>query len=165
MSAIKKILVAVKNPDARRQPGVDKAIGIASSLGASVELFNAISTPVFLELEPLTGQTVTEIRREALELRRARLRKSRRARKRGVKATGSVRVGLPAARSHRAPCAGSKARSHHRRMPPGPAAEALAHPPDRLGTAAHQPAAGTVAQERRPWREPTILAAVDPAHA
>ena len=50
MSAIKKILVAVKNPDARRQPGVDKAIGIARSLGASVELFNAISTPVFLEL-------------------------------------------------------------------------------------------------------------------
>src|SRR5688572_32761847 len=75
MSAYKKILVAVKNPDARSQPGVNKAIGIARSLGASVELFHSITTPVFLELEPLTGKTVAEIKREALQLRRKRLEK------------------------------------------------------------------------------------------
>src|SRR5690242_8055116 len=96
MSAIRKILIAVKNPDARRQPGVDKAVHIAKRLGASVELFNAISTPVFLELEPLTGHTVADIRREALELRRKRLDKlAARARKRGVKATSAVEWDFP----------------------------------------------------------------------
>jgi nucleotide-binding universal stress UspA family protein len=96
MSAYKKILVAVKNPDARSQPGVNKAIGIARSLGASVELFHSITTPVFLELEPLTGKTVAEIKREALQLRRKRLEKlAAHARKRGVKANCSVEWDYP----------------------------------------------------------------------
>ena len=97
MSPIRKILIAVKNPDARRQPGVDKAVHIAKRLGASVELFNAISTSVYLELQPLTGNTVAEIKHEALALRRKRLEKlAARARKRGVKATSTVEWDFPA---------------------------------------------------------------------
>ena len=48
MHPIRRVLIAVKNPDTRRQPGIDKAIRIARRLGATVELFHAISTPVFL---------------------------------------------------------------------------------------------------------------------
>ncbi len=75
MKNLRRILVAVKNPDGRRQAAVDKAIALAKRLGARVELFHAISTPVFLELQPLTGQSVADLRREALAVRGERLEK------------------------------------------------------------------------------------------
>jgi universal stress protein E len=96
MSQFKRILVAVKDPDARRQPGIEKALHIAAKLGASVELFNAISTPVFLELEPLTGRSMAQIKREALDLRHKRLLKwVTRARKRGIDASCAVEWDFP----------------------------------------------------------------------
>ena len=165
MSAIKKILVAVKNPDARRQPGVDKAIGIARSLGASVELFNAISTPIFLELEPLTGQTVAEIRREALELRRKRLEKiAARARKHGVKTACCVEWDFPPHEAIVRRARHSKvdliiAECHQGvRLKPW-----LIHLTDweLLRTS---PLPVLLLKNARPWHEPTILAAVDPSH-
>ena len=54
MRSIRRILVAVKNPDARTSPAVAKAAQLAAAIGAKVELFHAISTPVFMEFE-LTG--------------------------------------------------------------------------------------------------------------
>jgi len=166
MPAIKRILVAVKNPDARRQPGVEKAIGIARLLGASVELFNAISAPVFLELEPLTGQTVTEIKREALELRRKRLEKiAARARKRGVKTTCSVEWDFPPheaivrhARHSKADLIVAECHQGVRLKP------WLIHLTDweLLRTS---PLPVLLLKNARRWREPTILAAVDPSHA
>ena len=166
MSAIRKILIAVKNPDARRQPGVDKAVHIAKRLGASVELFNAISTPVFLELEPLTGNTVADIRREALALRRARLEKlAARAHKRGVKASSAVEWDFPpheAIVRHAHHCGADLivAECHEgRRLKPW-----LMHLTDwellRIS-----PLPVLLLKNTRPWREPTILAAVDPSHA
>jgi hypothetical protein len=68
MQAIRTILVAVKNPDERRQPGIDKALLIARSLGARVELFHAISTPVLMDLQPTNGTSLADLRREALAL-------------------------------------------------------------------------------------------------
>lgn len=73
MRAIRRILFAVKNPDARRQAGIDKAIHLAKRLGASIELFHAISSPVFLDLQPLTGTSLADLRRESLALRQRRL--------------------------------------------------------------------------------------------
>jgi universal stress protein E len=73
MQPIRKILVAVKNPDRRRHALIDKAIRLAKKLGASVEFFHAISDPVLLEVQPLTGQSLAEIKREALRIRQKRL--------------------------------------------------------------------------------------------
>lgn len=85
MRAFRRILFAVKNPDARRQRGIEKAIHIAKRLGASLELYHAISTPVFLELQPLTGTSLADLKRESLELRQSRLEKHvTRAGKHGV---------------------------------------------------------------------------------
>ena len=96
MEPLRRILFAVKDPERPSQPGVDKAIHIAKQLGASLELFNAISTPVFLELQPLTGTSVAELRDEALASRRKRLEKLvARARRRGVKASCSVEWDYP----------------------------------------------------------------------
>ena len=166
MSTIRKILIAVKNPDARLQPGVDKAIGIARSLGASIELFNAISTPIFLELEPLTGSTVVEIKREALDLRGKRLEKlAAGARKRGVKATCKVEWDFP---PHDAIVRRAKhshadliiAECHEgRRVKPW-----LIHLTD-WELLRVSPLPVLLLKNTRPWRQPTILAAIDPAHA
>jgi universal stress protein E len=73
MQPIRKILIAVKNPDRRRHAMYDKAIRLAKTLGASIEFYHAISEPVFLEIQPLTGTSVAQIRREALTLRQKRL--------------------------------------------------------------------------------------------
>jgi len=166
MEPIRKILLGVKNPDARKQPGVDKAIGIAKLLGASVELFNAISTPVFLELEPLTGRSVAQIKRESLELRGARLAKlAAHARKRGVKVSCHVAWDYP---PHEAIVRRADeihadliiAECHEgRRLKPW-----LMHLTDwELLRLCARPV--LILKNGKPWRSPVILAAVDPSHA
>ena len=94
MHATRRILLAVKNPDSRRQKGIDKAIAIAKRLGASIELYHAISTPVFLDLQPLTGTSLAELKREALALRQRRL-EAHAARASGVDITCNVRWDYP----------------------------------------------------------------------
>jgi len=166
MVPIRKILVAVKNPDLRRQPGAEKAIGIAKQLGASVEFFNAISTPVFLELQPLTGRSITEIRREALALRGARLEKLvRQARKRGVEARAHAGWDFPPheaivrrAAEIRADLIIAECHEGQRLKP------WLMHLTDwellRLS-----PRPVLLLKNDGAWRQPVILAAVDPSHA
>jgi universal stress protein E len=166
MNPIRHILVAVRNPDSPRQPGVEKAIRIAKQLGASVELFHAISTPVFLELEPLTGHSLAQIKRESLDRRRARLEKlAQRARRLDVEAEAHVAWDFPpheaiVRRAEKARTDLIIAECHHgKRLLPW-----LMHLTDwellRLST---QPV--LLLKNDRPWRDPVILAAVDPSHA
>jgi universal stress protein E len=44
---ISRILVAVKKPDAKKLPAVEKAAQLALAFGAEIELFNAISRPIY----------------------------------------------------------------------------------------------------------------------
>ena len=75
MKAIRRILFAVRNPDAARQPALIKAVGIAKSCGASLELFHALASPVFATLQPMTGESIDSLRSRLLEHARARLEK------------------------------------------------------------------------------------------
>lgn len=96
MDAIRRILFAVKNPDSRKQRGIDKAIHIAKRLGASIELYHAISSPVFLDLQPLTGTSLADLKREALDLRTRRLQAhAARADAHGVSVTCKVQWDYP----------------------------------------------------------------------
>jgi len=166
MNLIRRILIAVKNPDERRQPGVDKAIDIARKLGASVELFHAISAPVFLELEPLTGHSLAQIKRESLDLRRARLEKlAQRARELGVKATSHVAWDFPPheaiVRRAEHACVDLIIADCHqgKRLKPW-----LMHLTDwELLRLSARPV--LLLKNDRPWDEPVLLAAVDPSHA
>lgn len=167
MPAIRKILVAIKNPDSRKQPGAEKALRIAKALGAGVELFHAISSPVFLELQPLTGQSVAELRREALELRQKRLEKIvARARQLGVKAAATVEWDFPPheaivrrAIRCRADLIIAECHRGSRRLAPW-----LIHLTDwELLRASPIPV--LLLKNARPWRKGVVLAAVDPAHA
>jgi universal stress protein E len=49
MQPIRRILVAVKNPQGKASPAVIKAAQLAQALGASVELFHAIVTPMYVD--------------------------------------------------------------------------------------------------------------------
>jgi universal stress protein E len=141
-------------------------VRIAKRLGASVELFHAISSPVFLELEPLTGHTVAEIRQEALQLRQAQLdRLAARARKSGLHATSYVAWDYPPHEAIERRASQIRAdliiaECHEgKRLKPW-----LMHLTDwELLRLSARPV--LLLKNAREWREPVILGAVDPSHA
>lgn len=166
MRGVRRILFAVKNPDARRQAGIDKAIDMAKRMGASIELFHAISSPVFLDLQPLTGTSIGELRREAMELRQRRLEAhAARADARGVTVTCKVEWDYPPHEAivRRAARAGVDliiAECHEgSRLKPW-----LMHLTDweLLRTS---PVPVLLLRNTRKYQRPAILAAVDPSHA
>jgi universal stress protein E len=167
MNSIRRILFAIKNPDAHRQPGLEKTISIAKAHGASLELYHAISTPVFLDVQPLTGNSLGEIRREALALRGKRLEKlAATARKHHVAVSCKVEWDFPPHEAivRRAKSSGADlivAECHAgRRLAPW-----LVHLTDwELLRASPVPV--LLLKGSRAWqRRPRILAAVDPSHA
>jgi universal stress protein E len=96
MKPPRRILVAIKNPDARSQAGADKALAIAKTLGASVQFFHAITDPLLLDVAPVKGDTLADIKSQALTLRRQRIeRLVSRARALGVDATSAVSWDYP----------------------------------------------------------------------
>ena len=64
MPSIRRILVAIKNTDSRTSPAAVKAAQLARGLGARLELFHAIETPVYLDaVMPRRGQ-LKQIRKQ-----------------------------------------------------------------------------------------------------
>ena len=58
MQAIRRVLVAVKEPAARSQPAAAKAAQLARGLGARLELFHAIDTALYVDLVRMRGATI-----------------------------------------------------------------------------------------------------------
>lgn len=166
MPAFRRILFAVKDPDARHQPGIRKAIHIAKRLGASLELFHAISTPVFLEGQPRAGTSLAEFKRESLELRQQRLEKQvARVGKRGVHVRCTMSRDYPpyeaiVQRATRIRADLIIAECHEGRR----VTEWMIHQTDweLLRTS---PIPVLLLKNTRLYRRPVILAAVDPSHA
>ena len=165
MDNIRRILFAVKDPEGRKHAAIDKAIDIAKRLNASLELFHAISAPLFLDLQPLTGTTLPELKSEALRLQSQRLEvHAARARDLGVKVICKVRWDYPPHEAivRRARRSGADlviAECHEgSRLQPW-----LVHLTDwellRLS-----PAPVLLFKNTRLYRRPALLAAVDPAH-
>jgi universal stress protein E len=72
MRSIRRILVAVKDPGSRATPAtVIKAVELARALGARLELFHALTTPVYAETfiygDGSFGDITKEMRRSAVE--------------------------------------------------------------------------------------------------
>lgn len=64
MRAIRRILVAIKDPTARSLPAVEKAAQLAKAFGAQLELFHGISTPLYIDAYSIK-ETIPTIEREA----------------------------------------------------------------------------------------------------
>jgi universal stress protein E len=165
MQPIRKILVAVKNPDLRRHAIADKAIYLAKTLGASIEFFHAISEPVLMDVQPLTGHSLAEIKREALNLRQKRLDKLiDRACAAGIESGATVEWGFPpheaiVRRAVRCRADLIVAECHEGRRH-----KWLMRLTDweLLRTS---PVPVLLLKNSKPWRRNTVLAAVDPSHA
>jgi universal stress protein E len=64
MKKPRRILVAIKSPGSRAQPALRKAAQLASALGARLELFHAISEPVYLDAFLLEGLTLEQTQKQ-----------------------------------------------------------------------------------------------------
>jgi universal stress protein E len=96
MKNIRRVLFAVRNPEAARQPGLAKAIQVARAFGAKLDLFHALHSPVFTEISLLEDDTVDKLRERVEEEARIPLvRMCAVARKHGVQAESSVEWDYP----------------------------------------------------------------------
>ncbi|MET0280647.1 MAG: universal stress protein [Steroidobacteraceae bacterium] len=64
MKSLRRILVAIKDPKARRQLALRKAAQLAAGSGARLELFHAIATPMYMDAYTLEGQSLRETQRQ-----------------------------------------------------------------------------------------------------
>jgi universal stress protein E len=164
--AARRVLFAIRNPEAARQPGLAKAIQVARALGASLELFHAICDPVFIEFARVEDNTVDALReRVEGEVRIPLVRLCASVREHGVACDYSVAWDYPPGEAvvRRA----QAIRAHliiaewHRG---GRTQPWLIHLTDwellRLS-----PVPVLLLRDGKPYHRPLVLAAVDPAHA
>lgn len=64
MPAPKLILVAIKSPSARGQAALRKAAQLAQATGARLEMFHAITTPLYVDALAFEGMTVPEVQKQ-----------------------------------------------------------------------------------------------------
>jgi universal stress protein E len=164
--AARRILFAIRSPEAARQPGLAKAIQAARALGARLELFQANCDPVFIELARSEANAVDALReRVEGEVRIPLVRLCEAVRRHGVACDHSVAWDYPPAEAVVRRAQAIDARlviaDWHRG---GRTQPWLIHLTDwellRLS-----PVPVLLLRDAKPWRRPRVLAAVDPAHA
>lgn len=166
MSAIRRILVAVKDPWARSQPAIEKAGQLARALGARVQLFHALSNPLYIDVAEFQGVTLSNLEQSAHARAAARLEAlASRLKKAGLRVDSAVVWDFPpheavirAARRGSADLivAERHPTAHH-------LARMLRFTDFELLRLAPTPV--LLVKTRRTYDHPAILAAVDPTHA
>jgi universal stress protein E len=166
MPVIKRILVAVTLPTAASDAAVEKAAVLAQRFGAELELFHCLYDPYVLRLHAISGRRAGKQIEALVQRTRSRLeRRAEALRDRGLRARASVRWDYPAyegivrqALRYKADLVVASSRRHRRlerwfldltdwqliRLCPAPL---------------------LLVKNSRPWKKPTVLAAVDPLHA
>src|SRR5688572_4809972 len=162
----RSVLFAIRNPEARQQAGLAKAIQVARALGATLELFHAITDALFIDLAQYQDDAVDRLRLRVESEARIRLvRLCEVAHKHGVEARYSVEWDYPPHEAvlRRAAAIGADliiAECHkgvHRRP-------WLIHLTDwELLRNSTLPV--LLLKSGKPYHRPLVLAAVDPAHA
>jgi universal stress protein E len=165
MRTVRRILVAIKNPSARSLPAVDKAVQLARAFGARLELFHAIADHVYTDFE-LVDEKLEELKQSRLVQSRARLEAiAERARQKKVSVHTSVEWDFPAheavvRRAAQVEADLIVAECHAgRRIAP-----LLLHLTD-WELLRHSPVPVLLVKNKEPYRNPVLLAAVDPLHA
>lgn len=165
MSTIRRILVAVKNP-AKAGPAVDKAGQLARGLGAHLELFHAISDPLFVDVLGTSQISLKSAQRVGRERTEASLEKlAAPLRRKGTKVSVCAEWDFPAHQAIIRQAVRSRANlivaeTHAR----GHVAPWLLRFTDwellRLS-----PIPVLLVRTEEPYVRPKILAALDPTHA
>lgn len=166
MSPIRRILVAVKDPWARSHPAIEKATQLARALGARVELFHALSNPLYLDVAEFQGVTLSKLEHTQYARAEARLEVLvKRLERAGVGAESQVEWDFPpheavirAARRFDADLIVAQGHPGKHRL-----AWRLRFTDFELLRLAPMPV--LLVKTRRAYDHPAILAAVDPTHA
>ncbi len=164
MRVIRRILVAVKDPGARSLPSVAKAVQLAGALGAQIELFHALDVPLYVDTSGRDSLRDRTKKQKAQCLKQLEWLATR-LRKRGVEATVAAEWDFPAHEAivRRATRAGAdlviaECRARHRTT------TWLLRLTD-WELLRHSPVPVLLVKNARPYRQPVVLAAIDPGHA
>jgi len=166
MPKIKNILVAVKDPWARKHPAVDKAAQLARAFDARLLLFHAMSEPIYVDVADSHGQGLMSLEQgrrmqvsRRLEVLVGRLERA------GVPATWIVEWDFPA---HEAVI--REARRSSADLIVAERHETSHHLPWLLRFTDFEllrlaPVPVLLVKTSKPYARPRILAAIDPSHA
>ena len=164
MSVFSRILYAVKSTDPRHESGLVKVARLARSCDAQLELFHAISTPLFLP-ERVGDESIADLKRDTLELHILRLEKlAARARRLGLKVSCSAAWDYPPHEAILRRAADIGANLIVAQCHVGKGSGRLMRLTDweLLKTSAIPV---LLLHSSTPYRRPAVLAAVDPGHA
>jgi len=166
MNKLRRILVAIKNPGARHQPALRKAAQLAQASGATLELFHAMSDPVYVDAFLIQGLTLQQGQKQQRDRMAARLEKHAAAlRLAGLKADVHCEWDYPAfeaiiRRATRGRADLIVAERHARRH----VLPWLLRFND-WELLRRSPLPVLLVKGARPWRKPAVLAAIDPSHS
>ncbi len=164
MQPIRRILVAVKNPRQKSFPALNKAAALARALDAELELFHAISGPIAFEAFSEEQMRKYEDAGRQRDLRRLESTAAA-LRRKGLRVSTAVEWDYPSheavirhARRSRADLivVGRHATAHVARW-------LLRYTDWEL--LRQSPVPVLLVKKPRPYRSPTLLAAVDPSHS
>jgi universal stress protein E len=163
MQPIRRILVAVKDPQGESSPAITKAGQLAQALGASIELFHAIVTPLYFDA--YTNGSVFDMERE-IQLRcLSQLRASaKKLGRRGITVSVSANWDFPGYEAIIRRASQMRADLIVADVHAGPhIAAGMLHLTDwELLRLSVKPV--LLVKTKAPYREPVVLAAVDPTH-
>ena len=166
MAAIRRILVAVKDTSARSLPAVVKAAQLARALNAQLELFHAISEPVYVDAFAIAGQSLAQLQKAWRAAHLKKLEKlAERLRSEGTKVSTAVTWDFPAFESIIRRAARSKAdlivaeRHASRHLAPW----VLRFNDWELLRRSRVPV--LLVKSSQPYEKPVVLAAIDPGHS
>ena len=165
MRAIKKILVAVKRPGVGQAATLRKAAQLALGLGAELELFHALTTPIYLGPTPDGSEDWRKTRDREQARATARLeRTAARLRNSGAKVSVKAVWDYPgyAALLRRAHHAGAGLIVAERHAGGHTAPWLLRYTDWEL--LRQSPVPVLLVKKSRPWQKPALLAGLDPFH-
>jgi universal stress protein E len=162
----RRVLFAIRDPGAPRQPGLAKAIQVAKAQGAALELFHALTETLYVDFGRYEAGAVDKLRERIEGAARVHLvRLCEHARKHGVEADYSVEWDYPPHEAvvSRAVSVGASliVAECHKGIRTRPWLVPLTDW-ELLRTS---PVPVLLLKNARPYHRPVILAAVDPAHA
>jgi universal stress protein E len=161
----RKILVAVKKLDAKSLPAVLKAAQLARASGADIELFHALSEPVYLDLVETDRLGLDQLEEQVRVQARQKLERiAERLRTHGLRVTVSVAWDYPVYEAIVRRALDTKADLIVAQRHAGRHGAAGLLQLTDWELVKTSPVPLLLVKSSRPYRHPAVLAAIDPSH-
>ena len=165
MSAIRRILVAIKDTQATSYPAALKAAQIARACKAKVQLFHALATPLYADISGLGDQSLQGLEHNLRQRALTALEViAKQMRKQGIRVTVSAEWDFPSHEAIIRKALSGKAdlivASRHSGRHTAPWLLRLTD----WELIRQSPTPVLLVKNPLPYRHPTVLAAIDPAH-